>query len=916
MVRKILFLFIGIFLISLSFISAWDFYGHVKDVNGTALYNATINITFWTMGGAPTLVGSNASYSNETGGFNFDVHKNSSYFYKPVIRHFEQNRTNGTTPIDYVGQSLPWFPFGEFEDTTDINFYLREAGTINITAVNATGSAKKFYYQVKDTKLGYPIDGDFDNYISQKTVYVPIDRNYSVMIYPNESMPVSFDWNNFSATNSYNISTPSNNINLSSYNHTTHTLHKQFNVTENLVWVSGHALNSTGGIDDYDEFTVVPFILEPGNMVYLGDDASMPYNMSAWRGDGATDNYSLSTGFYNITLSGSAEAVDYILFATARNGTDYYGGYRNISLNYTDTDRLINFTMHELIGADWNTSESNITMNDAGNWSRQINISSAKQSFSLVNATTNETLGHVDAHIEVIVDYSDYNCTEFTFMDDLSNEDGDFYLPLIRAIGVKEMNIYSNNYAPRRVGTMTVAEILANDNITMASWNPRDIDGALDSENIFIEFYTSSSNCDVPNPEDGCKLGGFGPDESQGRDNFSPLSVIIGGGKLSFRMGYGGIKIHYVNVDMLASGPPDIAFDSAATESRPSGGSFSSALRFGSMGPTIYDYVLVSIPYTEGSTSVAGLNESQEVKMSLPLFYTGDDVDTLIWDTDTNGTNGTLLAGNHSHYSAYSSEWETLMGDNTCITNVSNFNATNPCYIDTTNDRIWIRIPHFDGNEPAISGSSTTVPTAADDTTEDTGGGNGVVEVKETHSWIKITPGVAVIMKDFDKDIGIKQIQIEVHTEAQDVKITVKKYSSKPVNVSVEKSGKVHQYLQIETENLEDKLDKAIITIRVNKSWVSSNNLNENNITMFKFSESEEEWEELTTTYTESDDDYYYYDVEVTSLSYFAIGEKVVEEEEEEEAEEKDLTWLWIVIVAVVLAAIIGGGIAAKRREQ
>ncbi|GAI87600.1 unnamed protein product, partial [marine sediment metagenome] len=103
-----------------------------------------INITFWTInGGAPTFVGSNASYSNATyGWFNFSVYENEDYFYKPVIRHFEENTTDGTTPIDYVGQSLPWFPFGDFNDTTDINFYLREAGTINITVLNRTGRNK------------------------------------------------------------------------------------------------------------------------------------------------------------------------------------------------------------------------------------------------------------------------------------------------------------------------------------------------------------------------------------------------------------------------------------------------------------------------------------------------------------------------------------------------------------------------------------------------------------------------------------------------------------------------------------------------------------------------------------------------------------------------------------------------------
>jgi len=901
-----LFLFTILLVFAISFVSAWDFYGYAYDINGTALYNVTVNITFWTIGGgAPTLVGSNATTSNAIGWFNQTIHENSSYFYKPVIRHFEQNKTDGSTPIDYVGQSLPWFPFGEFNDTTDINFYLREAGTINITILNRTGGRDYFYYQIKDTKLGYPIEEDWNTMTNEAILYLPIDRNYSIMVYPNQSVPVSFNWNNFSSVDSYNITT----TNLSQYTNTTHTLQYQFNCTDNGVYVTGYIQNSSGDdFADWNEFTVITYLLEPGNMVYLGQ--TFPYNMSFGPEHNASDSYNLTSGFFNISLPGATETSNIILFATARNGSSYYGGFRNLTLDYSSSDAEINFTMYPLMSIDWASANSNITMDDFGAGGKR-NVSTARQAFNLVN-TTNETLESVDAHIEIIVDYSDYNCTEFTFMTDLSNENGTFYVPLINETGVKEMNIYTTGYAPKRVATMTASEIGVNPNITMASWNPRDMEGDLNEEDIFIEFYISSSTCDVPNPDEGCQIGAFGPDEEQERENFSPLSAIIGGGKLSFRMGYGGIKIHYVNVDMLASGPPDIAFDSAATESKPSGGAFSSALRFGSMGPTIYDYVLVSIPYTQGSTSVAGLDESEDVNMSLPLFYTGDDVDILIWNTATNGTNGTLLAGNYSHYSTYSSEWETLMGNNTCVTNVNLFNATNPCYIDTTNDRIWIRIPHFDGNEPSISGSSTTV--SEDDTTSPGGGSSGVPEVKEIHLWTLISPGIPVIMRDFDSEIGIKQIQIEVHTEAQDVKITVTKHDTKPADVSVEKSGKVYKYLQVETENLEDKLEKAVITIQVNKSWVSNNSLEEDDITLFKFNESEEEWDELTTTSTGEDTTYYYYKVELDRFSYFAISEKAVEGEEELVlGVEKSKLWLWI-LVAVVIITIIVWQIKIKKK--
>jgi len=765
--KIILFVILSVF--ALSFVSAWDFYGYAYDVNGTALYNATINITFWTMeggDGAPTLVGSNSSTSNATTGwFNFSVYENSSYFYKPVIRHFEGNKTDGSTPIDLVGQSLPWFPFGEFNDTTDLNFYLRQAGTINITILNRTGDRDYFHYQVKDNKLGYPVEEQWDNLVSEAVVYLPRDRNYSIMVYPNESMPVSFNWNNFSATSDYNIGS------LSSYNATTHTLHKQFNCTDDGVRVSGYIKNSTGqSLGILNEFTVVPYLLEAGNMVYLGQ--TFPYNMSFGSNWNSSDSYNLTSGFYNISLPGANETSNILLFATARNDSNYYGGFRNLTLNYSSPDTEINFTMYALMGTDWNSSTSNITMEDfAGEG--EINISTAKQAFNLVNASNpTQILPNINAHIEITVDYSNYNATEFTFMMDIDDDDnGTFYLPLINTT-VKEMNIYSNDYAPKRVATMTAAEILANNNITIAQFNPGDIDGTLDEEDIFIEFYKSNSDCDVPNPPDGCQLGGFGPSSAgynQSRENFSPLSVIIGGGKMSFRMGYGDISVHYVNVDMLASGPPDMAFEDDAGDSDIST-SFENAMKFGSIGPTIYDYVLVSMPYTQGSSSQTGLNEEEDVNMGIPLLY--DESWDVIWDTTVNGTNATFLAGNYSHYLTSSSEWETLMGNNTCIENVSNFNSTNPCYIDTANDKIWIRLPHFSGTAPTITGYLLTATEEEDDTT-DTGGSSGFGTFKPSKESLEEGYSVNVIAgqsvqitygEDEKKNVEIKSVSGESNT--------------------------------------------------------------------------------------------------------------------------------------------------------
>ncbi|MFH1311167.1 MAG: PGF-pre-PGF domain-containing protein [Nanoarchaeota archaeon] len=184
----------------------------------------------------------------------------------------------------------------------------------------------------------------------------------------------------------------------------------------------------------------------------------------------------------------------------------------------------------------------------------------------------------------------------------------------------------------------------------------------------------------------------------------------------------------------------------------------------------------------------------------------------------------------------------------------------------------------------------------------------------KVHSFAQMTPGVASIVKDFNADVGIKQIQIEVNNAAQNVKVSVTKYDGKPADVSISKSGKVYQYVQIDATNLADKLSKATVQFRVEKTWATTNNLAKEKIVVSKFDETGNKWNELTTTFASEDNTHYYYDVEVTSFSYFAIAEKLAasaggvdtgDQGEEGAGAGGNLTWLWIVIVIAVIAGLI-----------
>ncbi len=195
------------------------------------------------------------------------------------------------------------------------------------------------------------------------------------------------------------------------------------------------------------------------------------------------------------------------------------------------------------------------------------------------------------------------------------------------------------------------------------------------------------------------------------------------------------------------------------------------------------------------------------------------------------------------------------------------------------------------------------------------------ITTDKINSWTKMTPGIAMIMKDFDKSFGVKQIQIEVNNEAQNVMITVTKYNSKPANVSIEKSD-TYRYLSVNTKNLINSLNKATIELQVNKSWVSGKGLNKEYVSLFKYDEAGNKWNQLTTTFKEEDSMYYYYETEVTSFSYFAIAPKeqtpVTETSGKtilgEELESTSQIWI-IILLIIILAGIIGAWFLLRKKK-
>lgn len=859
-----LFLFLPIFVVATDITLS----GYTLYTNGTAINETNITIEVYEMGAqGPQLVAgkSNSTLSNATGYFSLTAEGNTSYMYKPVlIKYNESNSDNA----DYIGQSLPIFPYSEFSQLNGdtIKFYLKPAATLFINATK-NGSPVNFTYSIKDTSLGYEITSEHSTQVDNVTVYVPADRNYSIELFPFHAIPASYELNN-----------------ISDYSGTSPHIDLTLNVTDVNKWVSGYV--GDGGYDDLD---IIAYLVEPGDIVFF--DYPMPYNMSAFRGPNYTDTYNAATGFYNITIPGSALNTSVILFAIAHNSSGYYGGFKNLTLNDASSDVEINFTpVYQLAG-----NETNITLDNANG--DQTDVTCPLKIFNVTGP--DGAPGNAFVQLEANYTGYGYSGSSFIWATDIDrNDNGIFKLPLfVNQTNNIEINIFTQNYAPLKdsLGSGDLGDSTDTAIIELDSFSPCSPDNT-DFSDITITMYKSTTECNVPNPSSSCVLT-----DSENISTFSPFGVVIGGGDISLRIRKtsNNITVQYNHVDLLASGPPDAIFDSEANSSQ-SGNSLSEAWRFGSKGPEIYDSVLIGIPYTAASATQSGFNESDPIIVRIPTFY--NNVWSAIWEY---GSDSELPSDysdyNTSTYAAY------INGTNvTCNTTDANLTA-GLCYMDTTNDMIWIKIPHFSGIQPdnigdydkangqscsaasecyggyCVHGYCRSSSTYCGDGYCDTGenatscssdcgssGGGSSTGTGAKKTFVKITPGVAQIMKFYNKATGIRQIKIQVKNKVQNVKITITKVDGKPATITKEISGKVYKYMSIDHENINDSdIDTAEIEFEVEKSWLTDNNLDPDSIKLMRYSN--DNWEILETEKTSETANYYYYKAKTPGFSYFAI---------------------------------------------
>jgi PGF-pre-PGF domain-containing protein len=168
----------------------------------------------------------------------------------------------------------------------------------------------------------------------------------------------------------------------------------------------------------------------------------------------------------------------------------------------------------------------------------------------------------------------------------------------------------------------------------------------------------------------------------------------------------------------------------------------------------------------------------------------------------------------------------------------------------------------------------TVAATTTTTTTSSSGGGGGgggasaAAGLKKV-SYSVINTGAATVIKDFDKDSGLKEIQITVRNKVQNVQITILKLSTKPASVT-EPAKMTYKYIEINKTNVsETDLSEVKIKFEVNKTWLSTNGFATGDVSLYRYTTT---WNKLTTALTGSDSNYYFYEATSPGMSYFAIG--------------------------------------------
>ncbi|RME55093.1 PGF-pre-PGF domain-containing protein [Candidatus Woesearchaeota archaeon] len=670
-------LFFLLILFGVSSVGAFTLHGQVKNSTFAAVQNANVTVYDVAMnpGQPPTYTLIASDYTNSTGGFEI-ANLNSSYdkFYKIKITYRSDDKTGNVTEMSPILPELPGADIANFLDGA--TFYLITAATLEIRAHNGT-AATGFNYLLFDNNLGFPIEESMFNYVNTTKIYVPRGRNYTLLMMKNPEVfseweaapPITESINNISAYSSQDYVLY---INKSLENY-------DYNVY-GWIWVDG---NTSAVNVSYLMPNLAPAGMLPQNseinfgMSVLNTSAGMQMPDSTGK---------MSVAFYNYSVLGAPSGIEQVLVGFAHNySLDDDGEFFAVFQNITVTgDMTINLTM---------TPTNGLYSDTQGN-----KVNTSKFKVTLINGE-DQSSPITDLHVEVYETLANgYELRRF--IDQVTMPESGysyFELPMLQSSEIT-MKFFSNQFAPfeKKINTS-----LDNITVTLNSFNLQKFDedagvnatveNFSDLAGIGVLFVKNTPECSKPGfDESNCMIG----DQLNGE--FNPMQALMAGkANIDIFLGEDQPEVFFIGVDLLASGPPDAVMSQNANFENDSGDSLEELWKFGSLAPDIYDAAIVGVPI---NTSKVDINEPIYVR----LDYLYDNDWNVVWTADSDPS----AANVPSDYSDYNLSWlNRSAGGMYCYNDAAILSADQYCYINKSDEMLYMKIPHFTNIGSIISGS-------------------------------------------------------------------------------------------------------------------------------------------------------------------------------------------------------------------
>ncbi len=776
-------------------------------------------------------------------------------------------------------------------ELSNSTFYLTPAVNINITTGNETLNTWVAHNgMIIDEKLGVIVDtwrgsnsntsvGTFNNGStfntkwsnfligneSQHWAVLPADRNYTVVVWTayawNETnIALDANWNTtrgspprvirITNTSNYFVGesearTITLDLNLTTDRITgtesgQHQVPGLYSVNGTVKIYPGYSSNSQL---NYTRVVAYPYIREAGNLTL--------YDVPILNCTGFDENINSSNfqnGWFNISLLGGQE---YILAAFANDSaTTYYAGFTNLSVNKSNignSTQNITIYVKPIAGSFY-----------ANNETGPVNTSMTV--FQFINGDTNTTLNDtVKVKVNAV-----YNGTEMNWVT-MTNHTAAFSMPLWNGTAV-DVTAYSTRYAPRTY-RVTAAQIDARQHINISLYNFRLEDPDTDQATTpgTIQYLISNASCNLPKPIPACNLTSLDSVDFGAWQQAETLYI----NNKSLRITLSGIIVHYVDFDSSVSGAPEAAFDASAT-TLTSGDNYYSTWKIGSKAPEeLYDWVLVGIPY-----DTTYYNEDGVFNVTLSNLY--DDAWTGVWDT---AEQGRLAANNLADFDDYNQTWFTGMN---CDRNIdTRINTTQSCFLNTTSNYIWLNLPHFSGVAVKLKGVAVEGAAAAATTGGTSGGGAAAGADSTSTYWASVEAGEETTMSVIGiPALAASSISFTLSESATEVRLTATALTAKPTSIPAGPSGTVYSYFDVDATGIEEtQVSAATIAFKVEKTWISENNVKQDTIKLARYTD---QWDVLNTRKVDEDTTYLHFEANTPGFSTFAIiaetlaGEEII----------------------------------------